>query len=105
MTVDTIGWDTAQRRAFGELTARAWLDADFRIRYEREPLEVLAEYDLRLPEGTQAPALPPEPGTELVIELLAGSPSGILPPPPPPPPPCLLSLCFCLYSPTGKDVR
>jgi putative thiazole/oxazole-modified microcin (TOMM)-like peptide len=104
MTVDTIGWDTAQRRTFGALTAKAWLDADFRIRYEREPRTVLAEYGLRLPDGAEPPALPPEPGTELVIELLAGSPNAIVPPPPPPPP-CLLSLCFCLYSPTGKDVK
>jgi hypothetical protein len=100
MTVDTIGWDTAQRRAFGELTARSWLDEDFRLRYEREPLSVLAEYNLRLADGADAPTLPPEPGAELVIEILAGSGSV----PPPPPPPCLLSLCFCLYTP-GRDAR
>lgn len=99
MSVDTIGWDTAQRRAFGELTARSWLEADFRLRYEREPLSVLAEYDLRLGDGIGAPALPPEPGAELVIEILDGAESM------PPPPPCLLSLCFCLQYSPGGDPR
>ncbi|MFI7132029.1 hypothetical protein ACIBQ1_40570 [Nonomuraea sp. NPDC050153] len=97
MTVDTIGWDTTQRRAFGELTARSWLDADFRLRYEREPFSVLAEYNLRLADGAGAPVLPPEPGAELVIEILDGSEAL------PPPPPCLLSLCFCLYTPTPGE--
>ncbi|MEV6981438.1 hypothetical protein AB0M95_09290 [Sphaerisporangium sp. NPDC051017] len=94
MTVDTIGWDTAQRRAFGELTARSWLDADLRLRYERDPLPVLAEFDIRLAEGAGAPVLPPEPGAELVIEILDGVAAT-------PPPPCLLSLCFCLQYPEG----
>ncbi|SEH02061.1 hypothetical protein SAMN05444920_123117 [Nonomuraea solani] len=98
MTVDTIGWDMTQRRAFGELTARSWLDTDFKLRYESDPLSVLAEYDLRPAAGQDAPALPPEPGTELVIEMLTGSAGAV---PPPPPPPCLLSLCFCIYTPRG----
>ncbi|WP_214103999.1 hypothetical protein [Acrocarpospora catenulata] len=88
MTVHTIGWDTAQRRGFGELTARAWSDAGLRLRYEREPAAVLAEYDIPLADGVRAPALPPEPSAELVVETLSG---GELPPPP-----CMLSLCFCL---------
>jgi hypothetical protein len=98
MTVDTIGWNTTQRRAFGELTARSWLDADFRLRYEREPFSVLAEYNVRLADGVGAPALPPEPGGELVIEILDGS--EVLPPPPP----CMYGICFCLYT-WGRDSR
>ncbi|MEV8633949.1 hypothetical protein AB0395_20045 [Streptosporangium sp. NPDC051023] len=97
MTVDAIGWDTAQRRGFGELTVRSWFDADIRLRYEREPASVLAEYGIRLADGARAPALPPEPGTELVIEALDGP--GSLPPP------CMLSFCFCLQSPSGRDSR
>ncbi|GGK97757.1 hypothetical protein Sme01_61360 [Sphaerisporangium melleum] len=89
MTVDTIGWDTAQRRAFGELTAKAWFDAGLRLRYEREPRSVLAEYDIRLADGACPPVLPPEPRGELEVELLTGTEA-------PPPPPCMLSLCFCL---------
>ncbi|MET8145093.1 hypothetical protein ABZU32_32730 [Sphaerisporangium sp. NPDC005288] len=98
MNVDTMGWDTVQRRAFGELTAKSWLDGELRRRYEREPLVVLAEFDIRLAEGSVAPTLPPEPGTELVIEILDGAEA-------PPPPPCLLSLCFCLQYSPGRDPR
>ncbi|WP_062349301.1 hypothetical protein [Herbidospora yilanensis] len=87
MTVETIGWNTAQRRGFGELIARSWSDAGLRLRYEREPAEVLAEYDIHLAAGTSAPALPPSPG-ELVVETF-GSPESV-------PPPCMLSICFCL---------
>ncbi|GIH72519.1 TIGR04351 family putative TOMM peptide [Sphaerimonospora thailandensis] len=86
---DTIGWDTAQRRKFGELTARAWSDAGLRIRYEREPASILAEYGLTLAEGVRAPALPSEPVTELVIEALDGEVTAAVPP-------CLLSFCFCM---------
>ncbi|WP_214409260.1 hypothetical protein [Sphaerisporangium fuscum] len=88
MTVDTMGWDLDQRRRFGELTARSWFDADLRLRYEREPATVLTEYDIRLADGAPVPALPPEPGAELVIEALQGGEYL--------PPPCLFTLCFCV---------
>ncbi|MGN9844163.1 hypothetical protein ACTMTI_39160 [Nonomuraea sp. H19] len=97
---DTLGWDLAQRRRFGELTAMSWLDAGLRLRYEREPVSVLAEYGILLADGVSAPALPPKPRTELVVESFDGQTL------PPPPPPCLISFCFCLAQhPTGADNR
>ncbi|WP_433431136.1 hypothetical protein [Nonomuraea sp. CA-141351] len=89
---DTIGWDLAQRRRFGELTARAWFDDGLRLRYEREPVSVLTEFGILLADGVSAPALPPKPRTELVIESFEGRNPAVLPPPPP----CLISFCFCL---------
>ncbi|TKK89541.1 putative TOMM peptide [Herbidospora galbida] len=86
MTLDTNGLDTAQRRVFGELTAHAWSDAGLRLRYEREPAAVLAEYDIHLAEGIVAPALPPRPLAEVVVETLS-APVAVVPP--------CLDFCFC----------
>jgi hypothetical protein len=85
----TVDWDLAQRRRFGELTARSWFDADLRLRYEREPASVLTEYGIPFFEGAGFPALPPQPSTELVIESFDGKSI------PPPPPPCMINFCFC----------
>ncbi|WP_061300076.1 hypothetical protein [Herbidospora cretacea] len=85
MTVDTIGWTIAQRRAFGEFTARSWSDPGLRLRYESEPAAVLAEYDIHLPAGTLAPALPPTPVGEADVETFSASAA---------PPPCI-TFCFC----------
>ncbi|WP_062440944.1 hypothetical protein [Herbidospora daliensis] len=86
MTLDTNGLDTAQRRVFGELTARSWSDAALRLRYEREPAAVLAEYDIHLADGMPAPALPPRPVAEVVVETLS-DPAAFVPP--------CLDFCLC----------
>lgn len=87
MTVDMIGWDTAQRRGFAELTARSWTDAAFRLRYGREPAAVLAEYDIALADGATAPALPALPAGEVVVETFNGPATSATPP-------CFASFCF-----------
>ncbi|WP_066375876.1 hypothetical protein [Herbidospora mongoliensis] len=94
MTVDLIGWDTAQRRGFGRLTARSWSDAGFRLRYEREPAAVLAEYDIHLADGALAPALPARPAAEVVVETFSEAPTA--------PPPCLSSFCFYTMGVTAR---
>ncbi|GAB1823780.1 hypothetical protein HerbRD11066_69440 [Herbidospora sp. RD11066] len=87
-----IGWDTAQRRGFGELTARSWSDEGLRLRYEREPAAVLAEFDIHLTDGALFPALPPRPAIETVVETLTDPQAAV--------PPCL-SFCFCIGG-TGR---
>ncbi|GLW05838.1 hypothetical protein Misp01_09680 [Microtetraspora sp. NBRC 13810] len=97
LDANALGWDLAQRRRFGELTARSWSDAGLRLRYEREPVSVLTEFGIALADGARVPALPPRPAAELVIESFDVAA--------PPPPPCLINFCFCLAEHTPADPR
>jgi putative thiazole/oxazole-modified microcin (TOMM)-like peptide len=52
---------------FAELTARAWLEQELAARYAEDPCAVLAEFGIALADPQAAPALPADPGEELVI--------------------------------------
>ncbi|MFF3664857.1 hypothetical protein [Microtetraspora malaysiensis] len=71
MKVQRSPWTSAQRRRFGELTARVWCDPALRARYERDPVTVLGEFGLDLLQGGSAPAISPRPG-DVSVETLSG---------------------------------
>jgi putative thiazole/oxazole-modified microcin (TOMM)-like peptide len=55
---------------FAELVVQSWIDPGLTTRYREDPRAVLAEFELRIDTGEQAPALPADPGDELLIEDL-----------------------------------
>lgn len=52
---------------FAELIARAWVEEGLAIRYDKDPCAVLAEFGIGLANPHEAPALPADPGDDLMI--------------------------------------
>ncbi len=58
------------RKKFGALVAQAWADPALRLRYERSPAQVLAEYGVAVDVADDMPTLPENPLDDLRDEEL-----------------------------------
>lgn len=60
---------------FAELVVRTWIEPELARRYAEDPLPVLAEFGLSVPDASAAPRLEEISDTELVIEDFSGTES------------------------------
>lgn len=58
---------------FAELVVRTWMEPELGVRYQTDPVSVLAEFGLSVVDPALAPKLAAHPESELVIEDLEGS--------------------------------